>query len=415
MQKAISRWKISVKTLSDTLIITKKDEHTVLMGILSEGRAVELRLSPLQDGKRSLVGNIYIGKVRKIQKNIDAAFIEIAGRQQCYYSISANPNPIFTKKGNSPNIVEGNELLVQVRRDGLKTKLPAVSGNIELAGQYLILTGNDNQIGISGKLSSDTRKRLREWMTPFISDTHGFIVRTNAGEASREELEEEAHKLTDQYETLLHNAQYRTCFSMLKGPLPVWIEMLRDTYIAHLDAIITDVPQIHASLAEYLQQSHPQLLDKLRLYQDELLPLIKLYRLERDLAEALREQVWLKSGGYLVIQPTEALAVIDVNTGKYSEKKARRETLRKINLEAAAESARQIRLRNLSGIILIDFINMENSDDQKELLEFLDHLLLRDPVKTRLIDMTKLELVEITRKKVRKTLREQYMEIEQPN
>ena len=116
-----------------------------------------------------------------------------------------------------------------------------------------------------------------------------------------------------------------------------------------------------------------------------------------------------------MIQPTEALTVIDVNTGKYSEKKVRRETLRKINLEAAAESARQIRLRNLSGIILIDFINMEQEEDKKELMEYLSHLLLRDPVKTRLIDMTKLELVEITRKKVRKTLREQVASLKVSN
>lgn len=411
MPKAIFRWKIWVKTLSDILIITKKDKQTILTAILTNGRASELRVSPIQEEKRSLVGNIYIGKVRRVQKNIDAAFIEIADRQQCYYSISANPSPFYTKKGNSSRIIEGDELLVQVKRDGLKTKLPAVSGNMELTGQYLVLTGNDTQIGISGKLSADDRRRLRQWMEPFASDDHGFIVRTNAGEASKEEIEKEADLLTLQYRTLLHTAMHRTCFSMLKGPAPVWIEMLRDTYISNLEAIITDVPQIYDSLLEYLQQNQTQLLERLKLYQDDLLPLIKLYRLEHAIEEALREQVWLKSGGYLVIQPTEALTVIDVNTGKYSEKKARRETLKKINLEAAAESARQIRLRNLSGIILIDFINMEQEEDKKELLEYLNRLLLGDPIKTRLIDMTRLELVEITRRKVRKTLQEQFQSL----
>ena len=150
----------------------------------------------------------------------------------------------------------------------------------------------------------------------------------------------------------------------------------------------------------------------LRLYQDDLLPLYKLCRLEREIDLATSRQVWLKSGGYLVIDPTEALTVIDVNTGKYSGKKLRRETLKTINLEAAKEAARQIRLRNLSGIILIDFINMENKEDQKELLAFLESRLFADPVKTRLIDMTKLELVEITRKKVHKTLKEQIAALE---
>lgn len=404
-----------MKTLNKTLVITQKKDQAILMAILDGTKAVELRLSPPEEKERSLVGNIYIGKVRRVQKNIDSAFVEIANHTQCYYSIPANPNPFYTKKGNSSRIIEGDELLVQVKRDGLKTKLPAVSGNIELAGQYLILVGNDTQIGISGKLSAESRKQLRGWMEPFVTERYGFIVRTNAGTASREEIEKEAHSLAEQYENLLHHAPYRTCFSLLKGPDPAWIEMMRDTYLADLEKIVTDVPLIYDSLHRYLQQNQPQLTEHLQLYQDDLLPLIKLYRLEHAIEEALKEQVWLKSGGYLVIQPTEALTVIDVNTGKYSEKKVRRETLRKINLEAAAESARQIRLRNLSGIILIDFINMEQEEDKKELMEYLSQLLLRDPVKTRLIDMTKLELVEITRKKVRKTLREQVASLKVSN
>lgn len=188
--------------------------------------------------------------------------------------------------------------------------------------------------------------------------------------------------------------------------------MLRNTYTADLTSIITDDPQIYNSLEHYLKENDLQNLSKLRLYQDDLLPLYKLCRLEREIDLATSRQVWLKSGGYLVIDPTEALTVIDVNTGKYSSKKLRRETLKTINLEAAKEAARQIRLRNLSGIILIDFINMENKEDQKELLAFLESRLFADPVKTRLIDMTKLELVEITRKKVYKTLKEQIAALE---
>lgn len=188
--------------------------------------------------------------------------------------------------------------------------------------------------------------------------------------------------------------------------------MLRNTYTADLTSIITDDPQIYNSLEHYLKENDLQNLSKLRLYQDDLLPLYKLCRLEREIDLATSRQVWLKSGGYLVIDPTEALTVIDVNTGKYSGKKLRRETLKTINLEAAKEAARQIRLRNLSGIILIDFINMENKEDQKELLAFLESRLFADPVKTRLIDMTKLELVEITRKKVHKTLKEQIAALE---
>ena len=386
--------------MADTLIITKRDAQTIWMAALSGTHATDLRIASASDESTSLVGNIYIGKVRKVQKNIDAAFIEIADRQQCYFNIAANPDAIYTKKGNSKKIAEGDELLVQVIRDGLKTKLPALSGNLELPGQYLVLTGNDSRIGISGKLSQSTKERLKEWMEPFAREKYGFIVRTNAGEASREEIEAEAKKLEEQYLHLLKTAE------------PVWIEMLRNTYTADLTSIITDDPQIYNSLEHYLKENDLQNLSKLRLYQDDLLPLYKLCRLEREIDLATSRQVWLKSGGYLVIDPTEALTVIDVNTGKYSGKKLRRETLKTINLEAAKEAARQIRLRNLSGIILIDFINMENKEDQKELLAFLESRLFADPVKTRLIDMTKLELVEITRKKVHKTLKEQIAALE---
>lgn len=427
MPKIIFRWKNWGKTLSDTLLITKiaqkqlpcrqtpssSDESEVLLiAILSDTHASELRIFPMQEPSSSLVGNIYIGKVRKVQKNIAAAFIEIAGRQQCYYSISDNPSPFYTKKGNSKNITEGDELVVQVIRDGMKTKLPAITSKLEFPGHYLILVTDNGRLGISSKISGEDRKRLREWLSPFITEQYGFIVRTNAVEATLEEIEAEAHSLREQYETLMHNAPHRTCFSLLKGPLPAWLAILRDIYTANLTSVVTDILEVHASIQEYMKLHQPEMLEKLRLYQDDLLSLPKLYSLERELTLALREQVWLKSGAYLVIQPTEALTVIDVNTGKFSEKKARRETLLKTNLEAAAESARQIRLRNLSGIILIDFINMENKEDQEELLRYLEKLLQKDPVRTRLIDMTKLELVEITRQKVRKTLFEQLKELE---
>ena len=408
-----------MKTLSDTLLITQTTDSMTLslpkkaflMAGFTGGHADELHIHPLSEEKTSLVGNIYVGKVRKIQKNIDAAFIEIEGHQQCYFSIPDNPAPIYTKKGNSPRMVEGDELLVQVKRDGLKTKLPAVSGNLEFPGHFLILTVGDTRVGLSSKLSSDARKRLREWMEPLCTEQFGYIVRTNAENASKEDIETEAAALRSEYEKLIKIAPYRTCFSMLKGPVSPWIELVRDTYTSGLEKIITDIPEVYDSIREFLGQYHPEMLEKIELYRDHMLPLAKLYSLEKEISEALKERVWLKSGGYLVIQPTEALTVIDVNTGKYSEKKARRETLKKINREAAKEAARQIRLRNLSGIILIDFINMDKKEDQDELLEYMEHLLRRDPVKTSLIDMTKLELVEITRRKLRKTLREQVAEL----
>ena len=157
---------------------------------------------------------------------------------------------------------------------------------------------------------------------------------------------------------------------------------------------------------DYLQKEQPEDIEKLRLYYDKLLPLHKLYSIEKRLEDALKEYVWMKSGSYLVIQPTEALTVIDVNTGKNISKKKDDETYLKINLEAAREAAKQIRLRNLSGIIIVDFINMNKKEYTEQLLSEFESLLKRDPIATTLVDMTKLQLVEVTRKKVRKPLHE---------
>lgn len=178
-------------------------------------------------------------------------------------------------------------------------------------------------------------------------------------------------------------------------------------YSQSLEEIVTDIPEIFQKLRLYLEDFIPEEAGKLRFYEDRLLPLYKLARLENAVEEICQERVWLGSGGFLVIQQTEAFVSIDVNSGKYTGKKKAEETYRKINLEAAREIARQIRLRNLSGIILIDFINMENPDHQQELFHVLQKYLRKDPVKCRAIDITPLHILEMTRKKVRRPVMEE--------
>ena len=292
----------------------------------------------------------------------------------------------------------------------------------------MLLTTGNRQLSASGKLSAEEKQRLKaivsEQEKQLRSETEattggdrssagfGWLIRTNAGGRDAELIWKDQQILYRQYTELMEHAQYRTCGTCLLRRPQGYLARLSDLYEADADRIMTDDTGLYQELTAYLRIWQPEDLDRLVFYEDHLLPMEKLYALERRLSEALQERVWLPCGGYLIIQPTEALTVIDVNTGKYSGKKLRRETLKTINLEAAEEAARQIRLRNLSGIILIDFINMENKEDQKELLAFLESRLFADPVKTRLIDMTKLELVEITRKKVYKTLKEQIAALE---
>ena len=182
---------------------------------------------------------------------------------------------------------------------------------------------------------------------------------------------------------------------------------MRDAYEGRLSSIVTDDRGLYDQLKAYLKEEQPEDLEKLEFYDDSLLPLYKLYSLETVLDRALGKRVWLKSGGYLVIEPTEAMTVIDVNTGKYEGRKKMADTIRKINNEAAFTIAAQLRLRNLSGIIMVDFIDMEQEEDKKALLDCLKQAVSTDPVRTVVVDMTPLGLVELTRKKVRKPLYEQ--------
>ena len=203
---------------------------------------------------------------------------------------------------------------------------------------------------------------------------YGIIMRTNANDVSEEVLSQELETLVRDYEELIKTAHTRTCFSCLKKAPKEYLTELKNIYQDGLTDIVIEDVDIYSEVKEFLAKDQPEDLDKLRLYEDKLLPLHKLYSIEKRIEDALKEYVWMKSGSYLVIQPTEALTVIDVNTGKNISKKKDDETYLKINLEAAKEAAKQIRLRNISGIILVDFINM----NKQELIDLIDKVLNTD-------------------------------------
>ncbi|WP_455147966.1 ribonuclease E/G [Clostridium sp.] len=423
----------------DQLIVTKWKDRS-LTALLSDGHCRSLTL---ESGDESLLGNIYIGKVKNVVKNINAAFIDLGGGKTGYFSLAENPVPLYVDElnrmysysGQEPDsalvksarkLKAGDELLVQVSRDALKTKDPSVTCCLNFPGTYMVLTVGKPQIGFSAKIKDNIwKERVREALLAHKDERFGLIVRTNGAAASIDTLCAETEKLKQQMEELFARAACRTCYSLLEQGTPPYIQSLRDAKKGTLSEIITDVPEYAKKIEAWLEEekeadkeqkenqpqadkneSINQAVPKLSLYTDENLPLMKLYRLESVLKSATDRRVWMKSGGYLVIEPTEALTVIDVNTGKYTGKKTPAETILKINLEAAHEVARQLSLRNLSGIIIVDFIDMESKEDQETLMRTLGEELSRDPVKTILVDMTRLGLVEITRKKVRRPLHE---------
>ncbi len=409
--------------------------------LLDGQRAVEIHCDPAQE--TYVLGDIYVGRIKNIAKNIGAAFVEIAPETVCHLALDDMKRPVYTKKGSSKLPQEGDELLVQISREGMKTKRPSVTTKLTLHGKYVLLTTGTRKNSVSAKLSKTEKERLltlaaayakaknslpaadadhtkvKEKNSAAVIDNraktvepeedatvYSWLFRTNAGGAAEELLLREMEQLEQSYAELLAYAQYRSCFSCLHKMPSAYLRRLAGLYDAEAEQIITDDEGLFLEIESYLKKNQPEDLGKLALYQDRLLPMKKLYSLEAQLSEALREKVWLKSGGYLVIQPTEALTVIDVNTGKFEGGKKREAAFLKINREAAAEIARQLRLRNLSGIIIVDFINMEEESSRNVLLGELQDALGKDPVRTVLVDMTKLSLVEITRQKRERPLAE---------
>lgn len=278
---------------------------------------------------------------------------------------------------------------------------------------YRAVSGADHrkkELGFSRKLPEEEKKRIRGLLEERKPQNAGIIVRTSSRGTADEEILRELEFLENRMETVLLKARTRTCFSLLEQSIPEYLKEVQDACGQYTEEIVTDDPEVYRDICTYLQGFEKKQME-IRLYEDRLLPLHKLYSLESVLEEALKEKVWMKSGGFLVIQQTEAFVSIDVNTGKFTVKKDQEETYRRINLEAAREIAHQLRLRNLSGIILIDFINMKSKEDGKRLMEALQNYLDEDSVKASVVDMTALNIVEVTRKKVRKPLSEEVKEI----
>lgn len=368
------------------------------------------------------LGNIYIGKIRNIAKNIGAAFVEIAPGAVCHLSLNDIRHPVFTKKGSSRLPQAGDELVVQISRESIKGKHPSVTTEFTLHGKYVLLMSGESSVRASSKLGREEKQRLTQLADGFpaaqdsgaaqaapagsTQPDFGWLFRTNAGGAEESLLYGEMELLYARYRQIMEQARHRTCFSCLLRTAAPYLLRLSDLYDSEADRILTDDGELFSEIGGYLAQHQPQDRAKLSLYQDGLLPMKKLYSLETQLARALQERVWLNSGGYLVIQPTEALTVIDVNTGKYEGGKKQESTFLKINREAAVEIARQLRLRNLSGIIIVDFINMKSPESNQELLALLEAELRKDPIRTVLVEMTSLSLVEITRRKKERPLQE---------
>lgn len=387
----------------------------------------------------SLLDRICIARVEHVLPNIQAAFVRIAPEQKCYLPLSEAEYGIFTKKQSAGKLLcEGDELLVQVTKEAVKSKDPVVSTRLTIAGRYAVLTTQNTTLSVSKKLPEEVRisrkKLLKQLCENHEEDGYGIVLRTNSSQADDEEICEDILSLTGRFHSIVEKSVHLAAFTELYRNAPGYIRRLqtiRNFFAGEdidrnananvkavsgklqsiqtcYDGIYTDNVQIYDRIAEDLPYLVNQKL--LHLYNDEQVSLSTLYHIQGNIDRLLSEKVWLPSGGNLIIESVEALTVIDVNTAKYLKTPkggpAKEQTILKVNREAAEEIARQLRLRNISGIIIVDFINMEYAESEQELISCLKSELRKDAVPCRFIDMTKLGLVEITRKKVHKSLAE---------
>ena len=413
------------------LVVTGHGEKFMAM-LLRDNRL--LAAIPFENAP-SKIGAIYIGKVKNVVKNINACFVETTDGELCFLPLADCRAPFLINRCFDGRILEGDELVVQVVRDAVKTKQAAVTTKISLSGKYLAFSVGSRKTGISSKLEpvqkealmtmlkdnglvdnsgclpekNDLKNKEDEFLSVQIPP-FGMILRTEAGKLSSDghaAILEEYRQLYRQFTGLFHTALHRTCFTCLQDAAAPYQAAIEQFYPEEYSEVVTDVAFLYEELEHFFSSQTGNSRKPVRFYQDASYPLSKLYGIEAKLQDALSPRVWLKSGGYLVIEPTEALTVIDVNTGKFSGHKDIAETFYQINREAAAEIALQLRLRNLSGIIIADFINMDSSDKKEELLRYLRQLVKADRVRTDVIDMTALGLVEITRKKISRPLKDQ--------
>ena len=389
-------------------ILIEKSKNKIRTYLIEDDDIVEIHTSINEEqvppGK---LGDIYIGKVQNIVQNIGAAFIEITKGVNCYFDLKDAENAYFTHKSGKKPLCIGDELVVQISREAVKTKAPTVTSHLSFTGRYAVLTHGNTRIGVSSKIPRALRDEFKDRLSRMKNEQFGIIIRTNAKGVPFQEVEDEIERLKEEYKKLLNTALSRVAFSRLKSAPPTYISDLKNVYMEGMEEIVIEGKDLYTEIQEYFLTEFPEKVKLLRLYENPDFPLCKLYSTETALEKALKEFVWLKNGGYLIIQPTEALTVIDVNSGKMAVKSKNSAGAMKVNMEAAQEAAKQIRLRNLSGIIIVDFVNLESKEDTGILLKEFRNFLSKDPIPTTLVDMTMLGLVEITRKKVRKPLYEQ--------
>jgi ribonuclease G len=403
------------------------------VAILEDDRLVEL-LVDRPDARRT-VGDIYLGRVEAVLPGIQAAFVDIGAEKSAFLHASdlvedeeedepsesddddddddGNGTGSAGGHGRSrrrvPNVADelkrGEAKLVQVIKEPISTKGPRVTAQVSLAGRFLVYMPFASKVGVSRKIEGrDQRARLREMVSRLVPKADGgWIIRTVADDLTEDKCKREIDHLLGTWKKIRSKAGSAHAPALLQRETSLTRGIVRDLFSDKVDSLLVDSRQLHNEIQQYLQQFDPELLDRVKLYRDET-PLFDQFDIEAEIRGLFQQRVELPTGGYVIIQPTEALTSIDVNTGRYTGKKDPESTILRTNTEAAREVARQLRLRDIGGIIVVDFIDMETRGNRDKVLQELRTHLGRDRARTRAFAVSELGLIEMTRQRVRPSL-----------
>lgn len=384
------------------------------VAIIEGGRLVEIHIERIEDDK--IVGNIYKGKVTNVLPGIEAAFIDIGIERNAFLHIDNNLDTDYKGEIEEEEIEiplslpldkikVGKEIIVQVVKEAITPKGPRVTTNISLPGRYLVLMPDNTNIGISRRIEDEKeRERLKKIAQQIKPKDAGLIIRTAGWGKELEDFLPDLDFLIRLWDKIKKRAERTKAPMLLHEDLTLTYRIIRDLFTEEVEEILINSKTEYENILRFLNTlSLSSLKERVFLYTGEK-AIFEEYGIEREIDKALQKKVWLKCGGYLVFDQTEALTVIDVNTGKFVGKKDMRKTILKTNLQAAEEIALQLRLRDIGGIIIIDFIDMEEQEDREKVVKKLEESLKKDKTRTNIIQNTELGLVELTRKRSRRDL-----------
>ena len=401
-------------------IVINSSPHEIRIAMLEDGELVEL-LVERADAKR-IVGNVYKGKVSSVKPGLQAAFIDIGLERAGFLHASdldhddseeedESGKPQGRGRGRPRHVPDigtvlkvGDPILVQVTKEPISTKGPRLTADISLPGRYLVMMPKGRHIGVSRKIEDRReRVRLKQLLQKHRPDEGAFIIRTAAANVSEEAIQQDVDYLSDLFTKIDTASAAAVAPALVHEDVGMVVALIRDIFKEDTSRLVIDDKDDYARLSQYVKMFAPELKDRIQLYKGDL-PIFDEFEIEAEIKKTLDKRVWMKKGGYLIIEPTEALVSIDVNTGRFTGKRNQEDTILQTNMLAAREVARQLRLRDVGGIIVIDFIDMENESNKKRVFNELRNHLKRDRARHKVFQVSGLGLVEMSRQRVRPSL-----------